>query len=125
MKVKLEALKRQSYNTRRLEAGDVFEADRKFARVLIAQKRAREFSGEVARPAPEPEPAPADNDRASEAGSEESPAEPASEINELRTEYERVVGKRPFNGWDAATLRERMAAHPAGGEESKEPAGNA
>lgn len=27
----------------------------------------------------------------------------------LRAEYERVVGKRPFNGWDAETLLEKMA----------------
>lgn len=36
------------------------------------------------------------------------PAE-ADEVTELRQEYERVVGKRPFYGWDAAELRRRMA----------------
>jgi hypothetical protein len=27
----------------------------------------------------------------------------------LRDEYERAVGKRPFNGWDAAKLIEKIA----------------
>lgn len=31
------------------------------------------------------------------------------EMTELRQEYERVVGKRPFHGWDASKLREKMA----------------
>lgn len=32
------------------------------------------------------------------------------EIAALRAEYTAKFGKRPFNGWDAATLRERIAA---------------
>lgn len=28
----------------------------------------------------------------------------ASDIAELRAEYQRIVGKRPFNGWDATEL---------------------
>ena len=36
------------------------------------------------------------------------PAE-ADDMAELRAEYQRVVGKRPYMGWDAATLREKMA----------------
>lgn len=31
------------------------------------------------------------------------------DINKLRETYEEVVGKRPFNGWDAATLAEKIA----------------
>lgn len=31
------------------------------------------------------------------------------EMTELRQEYERVVGKRPYWGWDADELRARMA----------------
>ena len=31
------------------------------------------------------------------------------EMAELRAEYQRVVGKRPYMGWDADTLREKMA----------------
>ena len=31
------------------------------------------------------------------------------EITLLRAEYERVLGKRPFMGWDEAKLREKIA----------------
>lgn len=31
------------------------------------------------------------------------------EITLLRAEYERVMGKRPFMGWDEAKLREKIA----------------
>lgn len=37
-------------------------------------------------------------------------ATPAEGLTALRDEYERALGKRPFNGWDAATLREKIAA---------------
>lgn len=36
-------------------------------------------------------------------------------IDDLRAEYERVVGKRPFNGWDAEALSEKIAAKRAEG----------
>jgi len=39
-----------------------------------------------------------------------APAPAAGGLSALRDEYEKVVGKRPFNGWDAATLREKIAA---------------
>lgn len=35
--------------------------------------------------------------------------EPKDEIAALRAEYERVVGKRPFMGWDVDTLRAKIA----------------
>lgn len=35
----------------------------------------------------------------------------AEDLAALREEYTAVVGKRPFNGWDAATLRGKIAAH--------------
>lgn len=31
------------------------------------------------------------------------------ELSRLRAEYQDVVGKRPFHGWDADTLREKIA----------------
>jgi hypothetical protein len=37
-------------------------------------------------------------------------AAPVEDIASVRDEYERALGKRPFNGWDAATLREKIAA---------------
>lgn len=30
------------------------------------------------------------------------------ELSALRAEYQEVVGKRPFHGWDAETLREKI-----------------
>ncbi|MFN6950970.1 MAG: hypothetical protein ACK4NE_00040 [Albidovulum sp.] len=56
---------------------------------------------------------------------EESPAEtvplamaPVASVEDdlaiLRAEYAAVVGKRPFMGWEAAMLREKIAAAKAG-----------
>lgn len=39
------------------------------------------------------------------------------EMSALRDEYLSVVGKRPFNGWDADTLREKIVAAQLDGEE--------
>jgi len=38
--------------------------------------------------------------------------EPSAEdvLRTLRAEYEKNVGKRPYMGWDAETLREKIAA---------------
>jgi hypothetical protein len=33
-----------------------------------------------------------------------------SSLAELRAEYQRIVGKRPFNGWDASELRAKITA---------------
>ncbi|TPJ76200.1 hypothetical protein FJ422_30420 [Mesorhizobium sp. B2-6-3] len=43
---------------------------------------------------------------------EETPASlPAhDDITLLRAEYERMLGKKPFHGWDAEQLREKIAA---------------
>lgn len=34
---------------------------------------------------------------------------PVDDIKALREEYKRVTGKKPFSGWDAAALREKIA----------------
>ena len=39
------------------------------------------------------------------------PAENKADIADVRAEYERVVGKRPFHGWDAETLKAKIAEH--------------
>ncbi len=39
---------------------------------------------------------------------------PADTLSAVRAEYERVVGKRAFHGWDEAELRRRMAEHQSG-----------
>lgn len=81
--VDMIATKKLKYGTRRLTAGDPFEArhDRD-ARLLIGIGKARR--AEKAEPAKD-------------------------ELAELRAEYQEVVGKRPFYGWDAVTLREKIA----------------
>jgi uncharacterized protein YdcH (DUF465 family) len=33
-----------------------------------------------------------------------------AEIARLRDEYQTLVGKKPYHGWDAATLTEKIAA---------------
>lgn len=33
----------------------------------------------------------------------------ADELSPLREQYQAIVGKRPFMGWDADTLRQKMA----------------
>ena len=33
----------------------------------------------------------------------------ADDLAALRAEYQDVIGKKPFNGWDAATLRAKIA----------------
>lgn len=35
---------------------------------------------------------------------------PEDEMRALREAYEEALGKRPFMGWDAETLREKIAA---------------
>lgn len=35
--------------------------------------------------------------------------EPDLDIADVRAEYERIVGKRPFNGWDIPTLKRKMS----------------
>lgn len=38
----------------------------------------------------------------------ETPAAQTDDLSALRDEYLEVVGKRPYHGWDAATLRARI-----------------
>ena len=37
--------------------------------------------------------------------------ESSQELIALRDEYERALGKKPFSGWDADTLRAKISAH--------------
>ena len=84
----LIAAKGLRYSTRRLMPGEPFQASDRDARVLLAIKKAQ--------PAPEKR------------------ADAAKESRALaRAEYERVLGKRPFMGWDAAELQRRIAEHGA------------
>lgn len=81
----LIASKAMTYATRRLQAGDTFTARTAAdARVLIAVGRARHVN--------EPQSARAEGN-----------------INALRDEYLKVVGKKPYHGWDAGALAKKIA----------------
>lgn len=41
---------------------------------------------------------------------------PEADIADLRVNYERVLGKKPFMGWDADKLREKIAEAEGSGD---------
>lgn len=82
-------MKTSSYMTRALQS-----RDRRFATVL---RKLGHAAPEVAQAEPE---------------APESHA-PVDELAVLRAEYSEAAGKRPFHGWDADTLREKIAAAKA------------
>lgn len=79
------------YGTRMLQAGD---------KVMLSGPKARlyEALGKVSSPQGAPQIARRVRDV------------PDGDITALRAAYTVKLGKRPFNGWDAATLREKIAA---------------
>lgn len=100
-----------SYATRRLRPGDPFQASDRDARLLIALKKAAIAREPGHVPAPPPELAkrldPLDHDGDGRRGGS---SRPPGDLRTLRAEYLRVVGKRAFNGWPAATLQAKIAA---------------
>jgi len=88
MKKSMTANKAMRYGTRRLRAGDLFEASSRDARILSAIGKAS-YATRAMRAAPDPE--------------------PVEDIADVRAEYERVIGKRAYHGWDIPTLRQKMA----------------
>ena len=54
----------------------------------------------------------------SELGDDTPPkgADSSDELVELRAEYQRVLQKRPYHGWDEATLREKIDEASDSGE---------
>jgi len=119
----LIANRRMIYGTRRLKAGDEFEATRAHARVLVAIKKATPVRtpGEIA---PPPEDvaqkmresvvanAQLDHDGDGRPGGSKAP-EQTDDLKALRAEYREVLGKNPFSGWSAEVLKEKIAAAPA------------
>lgn len=85
--VKLIATKSLFYATRRMKADDPFtarsEAD---ARALIAIGKARRATGEP-----------------------EAKKDAKHDIVKLRADYSKAFGKKPFNGWDSATLLHKIS----------------
>lgn len=117
----LTAIKSFRYNTRRLMAGDEFEPVKPIhGRLLIAAKKAKAIRDPGTLTAPPPmlarKVAKAKMVKR-EADPTEQAAEPAAadpldqydDLTAARAEYHAAVGKRPFHGWDAETLREKVA----------------
>jgi hypothetical protein len=89
----------QNYRTRALTAGDPITLSGADARLFAKIGWAEEPKRRARRPQ-------LDHDKN---GTEGGSASPAEDLTALRAEYAEKVGKRPFNGWDAATLREKIA----------------
>lgn len=107
MKKRMKATAAMTYGTRRLKAGDEFVTTPRDARILAAIGKAKYVTREMRAVDPvvaEPEPVSAP---------EPYPA-PVEDIADVRAAYERVVGRKPFMGWDIDTLRQKMAE--AGGD---------
>jgi hypothetical protein len=77
------------YGTRMLTAGDALTLSGPAARAMIALGRAEEKPRRARRAAPAPQ--------------------PADERPPLREAYRTKFGRAAFNGWDADTLREKIA----------------
>lgn len=100
---KLIALKPLRYRTRRLMAGDDFDATARDAKVFIGLKWAKPYPREVGKLDPPPV--------AKVEARKPSPAAAVhtdSDLSALRAEYKAKMGKRPFPGWNAETLRAKM-----------------
>ena len=103
------ANKRMRYGTRRLLPDDGFTASGRDARVLNAIGKARYATRDMVA---------ADKtdltnlaSGMAELGEQAfEKREPADERPALRAEYETKFGKKPFGGWSAETLREKLAA---------------
>ncbi|HMO74075.1 MAG TPA: hypothetical protein PKD48_01895 [Sphingopyxis sp.] len=90
------------YGTRRLTEGDLIrKVDGPRARLLQALGKAKVGKRRAGRPQLD------HDDNGVEGGSLK---QTGGDIAALRAEYTAKLGKRPFNGWDADALRQRIAA---------------
>jgi hypothetical protein len=99
------------YSTRRLLPGDVFTARDRDVRVLEAIGKAEVKRERVAVPPPprrvKDKIHPLDHDSNGVKGGSTSAG--GDELKALREQYREVIGKQAFNGWDADTLRQKIA----------------
>lgn len=102
--VDLIANRRMNYATRRLLPDDEFTVDSKLdARILVGLRKARLAPEKKIARRPQ-----LDHDNNGHEGGSRTAA--GDDLTPLRAEYFAKLGKRPFNGWDADTLREKIAA---------------
>lgn len=91
--MKMIATRDLRYATRRLKAGDGFEAKTKRdANLLVAIGKARLDGG---------------------SGPAARAPDPATDIGALRDRYTTLFGRKPYMGWDAETLTAKIAAAAA------------
>lgn len=102
----LRATRAFPYNSRRLLPGDLFEASDRDARLLLAVRKAERVREAAIVPPPPPEVA---AKIVAAVGSSDDT------LQKLRAEYEAALGKRPYMGWNAETLREKIAEAKAAG----------
>ncbi len=109
--IRLKALRRFPYKGRTLKKGASFVASNKDARLLRLLRRAAfdrapvTAEGPAAAPAAAPQATLLDD------------APPSDGLAALREEYFQAAGKRAFHGWDAETLRAKIADLKAGAAE--------
>lgn len=124
--MRLVATREFKYSTRRLLPGDEFEASNRDGRLLVAIRKARPVRTTGTLPAPPPAVAkkieaatapvvpPNDPNPPALPPNDPNPPTPppaaSDDVKVLREEYEAVLGRKPFPGWNAQTLRDRIAA---------------
>jgi len=96
-RTKLTVTRDMRYGTRMLSAGDPVDLDGPKSRLFQAMGWAEERK-RARRPQ-------LDHD---DSGKEGGAKKPEGDLTALRAEYAAAVGKRPFNGWDADTLRAKI-----------------
>lgn len=141
----MRATKPFRYEHRMLTAGETFQVDSRFTRLLLATRKATLVREPAVVPPPPPEvkakieaaiatfapPAAESQPDATPAGSvvdaksgvtarrdghsigavdTATSGLVADDMNALRAEYFAVLGKQPFRGWDAKTLRDKIAS---------------
>lgn len=111
-----------TYNTRRLKAGDEFETSRRDGDILVKLGKAQHVPNALARtafvPPPQPvvrQPTPVPAAIVTPESEASASAQSADTLAAVRAEYEAVVGKRAFHGWDEAELRRRIVEHQDAG----------
>jgi hypothetical protein len=107
--IPMTATKSLKYAGRVLSAGEDFDAKSKKDAAILSVIGAKYRTAAVASAALQKTTGPATELPAAQGG------EVQDEAAALRVEYETLFGKRPFMGWGADTLREKIAAKKAEG----------
>lgn len=100
---------------RALKAGDEFRASKRDGDLLVRLGRAElKPAAFKVPPPPKPVKAAVTTPESEASGEQPDPAEQPDPLAVARDDYERIVGKRWFHGWDESELRRRIAEHESG-----------